>query len=55
VELAQLDLQVDVAAEQLGLGALAERGAQGPASRVRVLLPDLELEPILLISFGRNL
>ena len=39
-ELPQLDLRVNVAAEQLGLGALAQGGAP---SGVQLLLPDLEL------------
>ena len=43
MKLSQLDLQVDVAAEELGLGALAQRRAQSPACHVNVLLPNFKL------------
>ena len=42
-ELSQLNLQVNVAAEQLGLGALAQGGAERAPGGVNLLLPDLEL------------
>ena len=43
VELAKLNLEVDVAPKQLRLWTLAERGAERSPRRVGVLLSDLEL------------